>query len=224
MIDKRAHVIAAGLSLLAAACSDIATPIRDNFYEWRLIVPAVSGTGTDSLTFHWPKDRLPVRVWVEDAANLTQNVPKAIAAWRAAFLYREFDATVVSDSSRADVIVRAGPAPGVPFFSRTRLQSAFAPECTGATDIDVSDDHTQLRLPVRIYIDPGFTPDAPGLNDCLALTTAHEFGHALGIFRHSPVPTDLMYSNPTVPAPSSRDLETAEILYHLEPDLAPVGP
>ena len=224
MIDKRVRVVAAGLSLLAAACSDIATPIRDNFYEWRLIVPAASGTGTDSLTFHWPKDRLPVRVWVEDAANLTQNVPKAIAAWRAAFLYREFDATVVSDSSRADVIVRAGPAPGVPSFSRTRLQSAFAPECTGATDIDVSDDHTQLRLPVRIYIDPGFTPDAPGLTDCLALTTAHEFGHALGIFRHSPVPTDLMYSNPTVPAPSSRDLETAEILYHLEPDLAPVGP
>src|SRR5205823_5357513 len=145
--------LSAGL-LLLTACSDIATPIRDDFYEWRLIVPAPSGTGVDSLTFHWPKDRLPVHVWVEDAANLTENVPKAITAWRAAFLYREFDAAVVSDSSKADIIVRAGPAPGVPLFSRTRLGSAFAPECSGATDIDVSDDHTQLRLPIRIYIDP----------------------------------------------------------------------
>jgi predicted Zn-dependent protease len=212
------------LLLAAAACSDIATPIRDNFYEWRLIVPAPSGIGVDSLTFHWPKDRLPVRVWVEDAANLTANVPKAVAAWRAAFLYREFDAIVVSDSSKADVIVRAGPAPGVAVFSRTRLRSAFAPECSGATDIDVSDDHTQLRLPVRIYIDPISSPDAPGLNDCLALTTAHEFGHALGIFRHSPDVTDLMYSDPVVPAPSNRDLGTAEIIYHLDSDLVPVGP
>jgi predicted Zn-dependent protease len=215
--------LAAGL-LLLAACSDIATPIRDDFYEWRLIVPQASGTGIDSLTFHWPKDRLPVRVWVEDAANLTENVPRAIEAWRAAFLYGEFDARIVSDSSAADIIVRAGAAPGVPLFSRTRLQSAFAPECTGATDINVSEDHTQLLLPVRIYIDPNFNPDAPGLNDCLALTTAHEFGHALGIFRHSPVATDLMYANPSVPAPSTRDLETAELIYHLEPDLVPVGP
>jgi len=215
--------LAAGL-LLLTACSDIATPIRDNFYEWRLIVPAASGTGIDSLTFHWPKDRLPVRVWVEDAANLTQNVPKAIAAWRAAFLYREFEATIVSDSSKADIIVRAGPAPGIPLFSRTRFLSAFAPECVGATDINVSDDHTQLRLPVRIYIDPRSNPDAPGLNDCLALTTTHEFGHALGIFRHSTVATDLMYADPVVPAPSIRDLETAELIYHLEPDLVPVGP
>jgi predicted Zn-dependent protease len=221
-------LIAALLLLAAPACSDIATPIRDDFYEWRLVVPAIAGTGTDSLTFQWPKSRLPVRVWAEDAADLPENVPRAIAAWRAAFLYGEFDATVVSDSSAADVIVRAGPPPGNqlpgPFFSRTRLGSAFAPECTGATDIDVSDDHTQLRLPVRLYIDPGFNPAAPGLSDCLALTTAHEFGHALGIFRHSTTATDLMFANPVVAAPSDRDLQTAELIYHLEPDLEPVGP
>ncbi|HET9725656.1 MAG TPA: hypothetical protein VFP28_01990, partial [Gemmatimonadales bacterium] len=152
-MSRPARWTAAALVVGAAACSDIATPIRNDFYEWRLVVPKASGTGDDSLTFHWPKSRIPVRIWVEDAASLPQNVPNGIAAWRTAYLYHEFDATVVSDSGSADVIVRAGSAPGIQFarqaggaasdrFVRTRLNSALAPECAGATDLDISDDHT----------------------------------------------------------------------------------
>jgi predicted Zn-dependent protease len=213
---------AAALVVAAAACSDIATPIRNEFYEWRLVVPKVSGVGEDSLTFHWPQSRIPVRLWVEDAASLPQNVPNGIAAWRAAFLYGEFDATVVSDSNAADVIVRAGSAPGVQ-FARARLHSALAAECAGATDLDISDDHTQLRLPVRVYIDPRSEPNAPGLAACLALTTTHELGHALGIWRHSGVATDLMFADPAVDAPSDRDLATAEVIYHVPANVGPVG-
>jgi predicted Zn-dependent protease len=222
-MTPRARWTMAALALVAAACSDIANPIRNNYYEWRLIVPAASGPGEDSLTFHWPKDRLPVRVWVEDDSSLAANVPRAIAVWRGAFLYREFDATVVSDSATADVIVRATSAPGTQ-FSRVRLHSALAPECSGATDLDVSDDHTQLRLPVRVYIDPLSDPNAPGLPECLSLTTTHEFGHVLGIWRHSAVPADLMFADPSAPGPSERDLTTAEVIYHLTPNVAPVGP
>lgn len=226
---------AAALVVAAAACGDIAAPIRNDFYEWRLVVPKVSGSGEDSLTFHWPASRIPVRIWVEDAASLPQTVPNGIAAWRTAFLYHEFDATVVSDSGSADVIVRAGAAPGVQFahqtaptsgdgFERLRLNSALAPECAGATDLDISDDHTQLRLPVRVYIDPRSEPDAPGLPECLALTTTHELGHALGIWRHSGVATDLMFSDPGVDAPSDRDLATAEVIYHVPANVEAVGP
>jgi predicted Zn-dependent protease len=222
-MTRRARWSTLGLVVAAAACGDIATPIRNDFYEWRLIVPAVTGTGTDSLTFHWPESRLPVRVWVEDAASLPENIPGAIATWRKAFLYGEFDATIVSDSSAADVIVRAGEAPGAQ-FSRVRLHSALAPECAGATDLDISDDHTQLRLPIRVYVDPRSDPAAVGLPECLALTTTHEFGHALGIWRHSTVPTDLMFADPQVTAPSDRDLATAEVIYHLTPSVEPVGP
>ena len=221
-MTPRPRWIAAGLVLLGAACGDIATPIRNEFYEWRLVVPAVSGPGEDSLTFHWPQDRIPLRIWVENDASLPANVPSAIVAWRRAFLYGEFDATIVQDSTTADVLVRAGSAPGIQ-FSRTRLASALAPECAGATDLDISDDHTQLRLPVRIYIDPRSDPNAPGLPACLALTTTHELGHALGIWRHSGVAADLMFSDPAVTAPSDRDLATAEVIYHLEPNVVVVG-
>ncbi len=205
------------------ACGDIANPIRLDFYEWRLIEPAVPGPGNDSLSFHWPRNRLPVRIWVEDAASLRDNIPTAIGAWRQAFLYGEFDAVVVSDSQTADVVVRAGAAPGIE-FSRMRLHSALAPECAGATDLDISDDQTQLELPIRIYVDPRSGPTAPGLPECLALTTTHEVGHALGIWRHSGVATDLMFSDPAVTAPSARDLETAEVIYHLTPNVEVAGP
>jgi predicted Zn-dependent protease len=221
-MTARPRWVAAGLVLAGAACSDIATPIRNDFYEWRLVVPAASGSGNDSLTFHWPKDRLPVRIWVEADASLPANVPAAIAAWRRGFLYDEFDATIVSDSATADVIVRAGAAPGVLFW-RTRLHSALAPECAGATDLDISDDHTELRLPVRVYIDPQSNPDNPNLPACLALTTTHELGHALGIWRHSGEPTDLMFFEPSVDVPSDHDLATAEMLYHVPSNVEAVG-
>ncbi len=220
---RPARWISLGLVAAAGACSDIATPIRNDFYEWRLIVPSASGSGNDSLTFHWPHERLPVRVWVENDASLPENIPRAIAAWRAAFLYGEFDATIAADSSGADVIVRAGAAPGTQ-FSRVRLHSALAPECEGATDLDLSDDHTQLRLPIRVYVDPHSDPNAPNLAECLTLTTTHEFGHVVGIFRHSGVATDLMYADPSVAGPSERDLTTAEVIYHLRSNLEAVGP
>jgi hypothetical protein len=220
-MSARFRWVTAGLVLVGAACGDIATPLRNDFYEWRLIVPAASG-GNDSLSFHWPKDRLPVRIWVEDAANLPVNVPAGIAAWRRAFLYKEFDATVVGDSATADVIVRAGAAPGTQ-FSRTRLHSALALACAGATDLDISDDDSELRLPVRVFIDPRSEPNAPDLPACLALTTTHELGHALGIWQHSDSTTDLMFADPMVDAPSDRDLATAEQIYHVPSNVEAVG-
>jgi hypothetical protein len=222
-MTARFRWVAAGLVVAGAACGDIATPLRNDFYEWRLIVPAASGSGNDSLSFHWPKERLPVRIWVEDAASLPVNVPAGIAAWRRAFLYNEFDATIVGDSATADVIVRAGAAPGTQ-FSRTRLHSALALACAGATDLDISDDHNELRLPVRVFIDPRSEPNAPDLPACLALTTTHELGHALGIWEHSPAPTDLMFADPMVDAPSERDLATAEQIYHVPSNVEAVGP
>jgi predicted Zn-dependent protease len=220
MIPRHRWMAIAG-ALAALACGDIASPLRSDLYEWRLFQP--SATGTDTISFHWPADRLPVRVWVEDASDLPAAISQAITAWRGQFLYREFDAAVVSDSTSADVIVHAGPTTG-PKLSRLQLHSALAPQCSGETDVDISDDHRDLRLPIRIFVDPKSEPGTPGLAECVALTTMHEFGHSLGIFQHSPTPTDLMYTDPTVSQPSERDRNTAEILYHLPSTVQIVDP
>jgi predicted Zn-dependent protease len=220
-MTPRRRWITGALALAAVACGDIASPLRSDFYEWRRFEP--SATGIDTISFHWPKDRLPVRVWVEDADGLPAAISQAITAWRDEFLYHEFDATVVSDSAGADIIVRSG-SPTALSLSLIRLHSALAPQCAGETDIDISDDHQDLRLPIRIFVDPKLDPGSPGLAECVALTSMHEFGHSLGIFEHSPTPTDLMFIDPTVSQPSERDRTTAEMLYHLPSTVQIVEP
>jgi hypothetical protein len=205
------------VAVAALACADIASPSRADRYEWRRIVPTGPGTA-DTLSFHWPRSRLPVRIWVEDTLSLPSHVQAGIDQWRAAFLYNEFDAVVVPDSGTADVVVRAG-SPVKGGFSVIRLAST-APECEGGTDFDLPSGSRELQPPIRVFINPRFDPSTAGVDECLALTTTHELGHAIGIFAHSPVATDIMFGDPVVPALSSRDRATAEAAYHLQPNLS----
>ena len=215
---RRWHV---GLAAIATAsvlvsCADIAAPSRGNAYEWRRLL--ATANGVDTLSFHWPSSDLPVRFWAEDSLNLPDHVQRAIVQWEAAFLYGEFSGILVSDSSTADVIVRTGIAPKGG-FTITRLESAMAPECQGATDIELSASGQDLLRPIRAYIDPRFLPGSPGVDECMALTTTHEMGHALGIFTHSPDAEDIMYADPVVSSLSPRDRSTAELAYHTPPTL-----
>lgn len=200
---------------VVSSCADIAAPSRGNAYEWRRLLSSPSGV--DTLSFHWPRSDLPVRFWAQDTLNLPAHVQSAVAKWASAFLYGEFSGVLVPDSATADVIVRAGIAPKGG-FSVTRLQGR-APECQGATDIELSSDGQQVLRPVRVYLDPRFLPGSPGVDECMALTATHEVGHALGIFNHSPDTGDIMYADPVVTDLSPRDRSTAELAYHTAPTL-----
>lgn len=215
--DHLPILFALGGAVAALACADIASPSRADRYEWRRIVATGPGTA-DTLSFHWPKSRLPVKVWVENTLNLPNNVQGGIDQWKEAFLYGEFDAVIVPDSNTADIVVRAG-SPVKGGFSVIRLAS-MAPECEGGTDFDLPTGSLELQPPIRVFLNPRFDPATPGVAECLALTTTHELGHAIGIFEHSPVASDIMFGDPVVPTLSARDRATAEAAYHLEPNLS----
>jgi predicted Zn-dependent protease len=221
-VSRRSRGLAAVLSLATLACSDIGAPVRSDLYEWRLEAPSVPGPGLDTLSFHWSRDEMPVRVWVEDAAGLPDHMARAIDVWESAFLYGEFEATLVSDSATADVIVRGGTPEDK--LQRVRLQSALRPECAGVTDLDIEVATHELRLPIRVFVDPRSLPDDPGIEPCLALTSIHELGHAMGIFAHSEDPEDIMFTDPEADLPSNRDITTAEAAYHTPANLQAVRP
>ena len=199
----------------ALSCGDIASPSRSSAYEWRHIMPTV--TGVDTVSFHWPRSRLPVRIWAEETLNLPTHVQYGIDQWESAFLYGEFRGVVVSDSNVADVIVMGRPA-SKGRISATRLD-ALAPQCAGATDIIPPPGVDEIEYPVRVFVYPRLDPSSPGFDECIALTTTHELGHAIGILAHSPDPADIMYAEPVVTTLSRRDQITAELAYHIEPTL-----
>ena len=209
--------------VLLAGCSELISPTRVPPYEYRQFI--VNGPNdVDTLTFKWPREFLPVRIWVAPEEPLAPHVQKAIDRWEGALLFGEFSAELVSDSTKADVIVRNVPSPGGIGLSRMRLGS-MAPECLGATDIRTNEAITQVVLPMRVYIWPRFAPNHPSIGTCYDITATHELGHVLGIIspNHSPNAGDVMFGNPVLNGLSERDMVTAETVYHVEATLVPVG-
>jgi predicted Zn-dependent protease len=211
----------AGLAALstAIACSDIVSPNRVQRYDWRLIVQYDSAASTfvDTLSFHWPRSRLPVKIWVENADNLPEHIRGGINVWKNAFLYSEWDGTIVSDSNAADVIVRAIQPP--PNLRATRM-NGMAESCEGATDVETGATRFELAVPIRSYVFVA-VPGAPDLEDCLARVATHELGHTIGLFQHSTDSLDLMYTFPSRLFLTDRDLGTAYNAYHFKADMVP---
>lgn len=229
-----ATVTAAGL--VTAACTQLSGPARPTGYAFTLVArdsvtadTTVDGVHypvdtvvTDTVWFHWPASSLPVRIWVQDdSLDLPAHIEAGIGLWKKILLYGEYDAVEVADSANADVLVFSSAPPPSPAPAFVRMHE-FAPDCEGATDVKVSaPDHKRVVLPIRIYIDAKYSAALPTTQACLALTAAHELGHSMGLFQHSPNATDLMYAFPTVAGPSAVDASTVLFLYHFRGDLVP---
>lgn len=203
---RRLHAAAAALLLAVAigACGEIGSPLRSGAYEWRAIRDA------DTLSFHWARESLPVRFWAQDIHDFPRHTDSAIVEWEDAFLYREFDGTLVSDSSEADVIITFGFPPGGGGILTGRVT-----ECEALTQLDLDFEARTLTLPIHIYVVNRFALDLPATQECFGLVMIHEVGHAIGIFNHSDDPQDIMFENPTARYPTLQDRQTAEVLYHV---------
>lgn len=201
----------------ALSCAEATSPSRVPNYDWRLFGPFL---GTDTLSFHWPADRLPVKIWVEDSLDMPDRVNEAIESWRSVFLYGEYDAALVSDSSSADVLVRVTNAPPKAAATLGRLYTLF-PGCEGATDIDTVATRFQLQLPVRMYLTPRYDPATTDLTECFRITARHELGHSLGLFQHSDDIGDIMFGQPEAEGLSVRDINTAQLAAHWPANMIP---
>lgn len=202
----------------ALACAEATSPSRVPNYEWRL----VTQDGLDTLSFHWPANMLPVKIWVEDSLDMPVRVQEGVDAWEGAFLYGEYAAVLVSDSSNADVVVRVVTPPPKAITTVNRLNTLL-PGCEGATDLDIEFLGTQfeLRLPVRMYVAPRYDPATTDLTECFRITARHELGHSLGLFQHTSDIRDIMYGNPEAEGLSARDVNTAQLVAHWPANLFP---
>jgi predicted Zn-dependent protease len=207
----RRGILAALAGAAVLGCGEINAPVRPSGYEYRFFVADGAG-GVDTLAFAWPSARLPMKIYVADELDYPARMQRAIDLWKAQFLYGEFDAELVGDSTAADVIVRAEAPPASGPIVPLRLLRR-ARECEGATDLALDVDLRLIQLPMRIYVRPIGDAGA-ALESCLDPTLAHELGHTLGIFEHSPDPADLMAPDPVATAPTAADRATAERMFH----------
>jgi hypothetical protein len=200
---KRLLVVA----LLALGCGDILTPSRTPRY-----LSDLAGE-----VFRWPADYLPVRYFADPRGTMPSLVRRSLGAWQDQFLYREFNGTMVADSAAADVIViwQDSIPPDVPPDTAGALGA-----CDGVTSF-VIDSSGAMTEPIRVHLRVrlGFT--APQVAACMRRVAAHELGHTIGILTHSPATTDLMFGTPSTATPTNRDRNTAQVLYHTAPTIAP---
>ena len=187
---------------LLTACEMATPPDRVETYDYTARL--LNGF---PLVFRWPAASLPVRIWAEPVLDLPLHVTAAITTWQGGVLYGEVRAVRVEDSTDADVIILLG---------EPELALRGDRACTGSTQLEVDLD-TAIVLPFRTRVGARSGASSDAVQSCLATTTAHELGHALGLFLHSSDPDDLMYGRPTADALSPRDVATLQTLYHSAP-------
>lgn len=211
-----AGVVAAAV---LAACRDasISRCFESNATAYPFHLP-----GDTSVVFRWPDGYRPVRIYAEPVDSVQANTLRGMQLWANGVRCGELSLQLWPDSTTADVIVRnpqfLPPPPTSGAIMRAPGDSVGA--CGGRTDVFLDSARTTLLRPIRSYIVPNGI-DTAATNACYHFVTAHELGHALGLFSHSSDPGDLMYQVPRRTALSINDLYTIEILYH---STAPVTP
>lgn len=192
----------------AAACTDAAAP--------RVDPPAYDPTQlSGGLVYRWPTGTT-IAVFVDptavdDGVDLAGATAAAMAAWKAALGGSQFAFRAAASAADADVIVHVSAAP-----RRVGLAGcAEPPTFVGGVTFFCPARDSALTLPLvggpatgRVKLDITINPAATNATNTLRALVTHELGHAVGIGGHSPDALDVMFAQPSVSLPSSRDVST----------------
>jgi len=228
---RRAGVAVLGLAVVAGACSSPVEPVDEGGSEGAIAYDFTLPRA-DLTVYRWPSGST-VRLLVagggdaERARLLADALAGAIAEWESALGEGVVRFAVTDRVEAADVVVRWSDAPA-PVDLRVCEPAVRGSAAT--TFCPAPDGRGLLRFPavggaggesaVRMVVTV-LASEARGERRVRQLI-AHELGHVLGIGRHSPDPSDLMWEGAlTRVGPSPADLATVQRLYETEPDLVP---
>lgn len=164
----------------------------------------------------WPRvvNPIPVHVYLEeDQVIFLPAVQEALREWEQA-TRRRITFKEVGASAQAFILIRLQPGPLThPTLEVGHARFDLPPSSTS--------EEGEERLGMRVFITvntgerelPISLPDRLRMVKRLAL---HEVGHSVGIWGHSPDPSDIMYARPIVDTLSKRDVRTVNELYASE--------
>jgi predicted Zn-dependent protease len=146
----------------------------------------------------------PIQVYIEqpntaNSSKWREIVREAIFQWQP---YLDF--TLVDQAETADIVIYRRQPP----ISLTRMRSRSA-EARYQLYLQNKNGKSVLKQKFTIWLSPN------QVGAYIASAARHEFGHALGIWGHSPQPEDVMYYSQVQSPPniSPRDINTLKKIY-----------
>lgn len=190
-----------------SACLSVTDPGLDKRYD----ASFAAGTGLDGLKFHWTQ--MPVKIQYTPCTisgcngDIENAVKSGFEFWRKnATLYGEIQTQY---GSPGDIVVSY----------TSKIGGAVIAKCQ--VNRIVVDTRGQLYFVTPISITIGLVTDYGAIaNKDFERVSAHELGHCLGLWQHSPTEGDLMYYQLTDKMSyTSRDLNSLRYLYAQKTDI-----
>lgn len=202
-----------------SACTEAAAPLVNP--------PAYDPTQlSGGLIYRWPTGTT-IAVFVDPTAvgagvDLAGATSAGMTAWKAALGGSQFAFRTAATAADADLIVHVSDAPRLVGLAGCAEPPSFA---GGVTFFCPARD-SALTLPLvggpgtgRVKLDIAINPAAANATNTLRALVTHELGHAVGIGGHSTDALDVMFAQPSVSLPSSRDISTLRWLVRQAIDL-----
>ena len=177
---------------------------------------------------------MPIRVYISPVLKESPYLPEiryAMQAWHTASEGDiEFEETEIPQN--ADIRVSWGYTGLLADFQDTRLGSAELTRLKDSVQIGtfsnglevgsttaVEDRSTETVHEISFTVEVILMLEGSGTigdlsQEEMRTVCVHEFGHAIGLWGHSPHPGDICYPTATVQQPSDRDIATLRKLYH----------